>query len=256
MTVVRRVLVHSDKQALAEAVGARFLSKVAELLEQQQLVSVVLTGGSVGIGVLAAIADSPARDSVDWSRVSLWWGDERWLPAGDAERNDKQAKDALLDQIALLPSHVHRFAASDAGLDLDAAAFAYAQQLATAATDGSKQPRFDIAFLGVGPDGHVASLFPHYPGIQVTDTSVVPVRDSPKPPPDRLSLTLPTLNSADRIWLVLAGADKASALGLALAGASALEVPVAGVEGRMRTVFFVDEDAAAEVPAELIAAEY
>lgn len=254
MTSVRRVLVHPDKDAMAGAVAARFITKVVDLLDQQPEVNIVLTGGSVGIAVLAAINDSPARDSVDWSRVVLWWGDERWLPAGDAERNDRQASDALLDSVPLSAANIHPFPASDGPDELDAAAARYAEELATGNSEG--YPRFDITFLGVGPDGHIASLFPDYPGIQVTDSTVIAVRNSPKPPPERLSLTLPVINSSDRIWLVLAGADKASALGLALAGASTFEVPVAGVLGRLRTVFFVDQDAATDVPAELIATEY
>jgi 6-phosphogluconolactonase len=111
-------------------------------------------------------------------------------------------------------------------------------------------------FLGVGPDGHVASLFPDHPQVHETERVVVAETDSPKPPPERLSFTLPVINSADRIWLVLAGADKAGALGLTLAGASLGEVPAAGVEGRKRTVFFVDAAAAAEVPEALIAPSY
>lgn len=252
----RRVLVHVDKAALTGSVAARFLTKVIDLLDEQPEVHVVLTGGSVGIGTLAAISESSARNSVEWSRVHFWWGDERWLPAGDAERNDQQARDALLDSIPVDPAKVHAFAASDDGLGLDEAATAYAATLADHAPDGADLPRFDITLLGVGPDGHVASLFPGLIGITVTATTVVSVRNSPKPPPERLSLTLPAINSSDRIWLVLAGADKASALGLALAGANVLEVPVAGPRGHKRTVFFVDRDAAAEVPENLISPEY
>jgi 6-phosphogluconolactonase len=255
VTAARRVLVHADKQALADAVAARFLGKVAELLSAQSDVNIVLTGGSVGIAVLASINASPQRDSIDWSRVVLWWGDERWVADGDPDRNDRQARDALLDSVDLLEENVHPFPSSDELDSLDDAAALYSDELAGAATD-TAYPRFDITFLGVGPDGHIASLFPDYPGVRVTDASVIAVRNSPKPPPERLSLTLPVINSSDRVWLVLAGADKASALGLALAGASPLEVPVAGVEGRRRTVFFVDQDAAAEVPPELIADEY
>ncbi|MBK4346851.1 6-phosphogluconolactonase [Lacisediminihabitans changchengi] len=255
MTNARRVLVHADKQSLAGSLAARFITKVVDLLDAQHDVNVVLTGGSVGTAVLEAINESSARDSIDWSRVNLWWGDERWLPAGDPERNETQARAALIDHVGVIESNVHPFASSDGPLTLDGAAEEYATELSVAA-DGGAHPRFDITFLGVGPDGHVASLFPDHPGIQVTDATVVSVRNSPKPPPERLSLTLPVLNRSDRIWLALAGSDKASALGLALAGASTWEVPVAGIEGRLRTVFFVDRDAAAEVPGELIAVEY
>jgi 6-phosphogluconolactonase len=256
MSTARRVLVHSDKKALAGSVAARFITKMVDLLDQQPRVNIALTGGTVGRAVLEAINDSPARDSIDWSRVVLWWSDERWLPRGDAERNDTQARAALLDHVALRAGNIHWCAASDSGMSLDDAVADYASQLADAAGDGLDAPRFDILFVGVGPDGHVASLFPDAPGIRVTDSTVIAVRNSPKPPPERLSLTLSTINSADRVWLALSGPDKASALGLALAGASTWEVPVAGVEGRLRTMFFVDKEAAAEVPHDLTATEY
>lgn len=259
MSNARRVLVHSDKQTLAGSVAARFITKVVDLLDQQAEVNIVLTGGTVGGSVLRAINASPARDSIDWSRVMIWWGDERWLPRGHAERNDTEANDALLHHIAIPPENVHWCPAPESagGADgLDEAADSYAAELADAAEDGESTPRFDITFLGVGPDGHVASLFPESAGVRVVDRTVIAVRNSPKPPPERLSLSLPAINSSDRIWLALAGPDKASALGLALAGANTIEVPAAGVEGRLRTVFFVDDEAAAEVPRDLIASEY
>ncbi|HWU57942.1 MAG TPA: 6-phosphogluconolactonase, partial [Microbacteriaceae bacterium] len=253
MTNERRVLVHPDKQALAASVAARFITKTVDILDDLDRANVVLTGGTIGIAVLAAVNSSPARDTIDWSRVHFWWGDERFVERNSDERNEKQAREALLDHLEVPAENIHPFAASDDGLTLDAAAAAYADELAAHAQDGARWPRFDITFLGVGPDGHIASLFPDRAGIRETEASVISVTDSPKPPPERLSLTRPVLNASDRIWLVLAGADKASALGLALAGASYTEVPVAGAKGRKRTVFFVDKDAAAEVPENLIA---
>lgn len=248
MSNERRVLIHRDKPTLAGSVAARFLIKVVDLLDEQDEVNVVLTGGTMGATVLEAIRDSPARDTVDWARVQFWWGDERWLPRGDAERNETQSRAALLDHLDLDESQIHGYVASDDGIELDAAADLYAAELADHAADGSALPRFDITFLGVGPDGHIASLFPEAPGISVTDRTVIAVRNSPKPPPERLSFTLPVINASDRVWLVMAGPDKASALGLTLAGASIYEVPAAGAEGRKRTVFFVDAEASAEVP--------
>lgn len=248
----RRVLVHPDKAALAASVAARFITKVVDLVDEFEEASIVLTGGTMGQAVLEAINASPARDTIDWGRIGVWWGDERWLPKGDPERNETQARAALLDHVALDPARVHPMGASDEGLDLDAAADAYAAELADHARGGAAVPDFDITFLGVGPDGHIASLFPERSGIRVTDRTVIAVRNSPKPPPERLSLTLPVLNSSARVWAVVAGTDKASALGLTLAGASVNEVPAAGLEGRRRTLFFVDADAAAEVPENLI----
>ena len=251
MTNERRVLIHSDKQSLAGSVAARFIIKIVDLLDEQDEVTVAVTGGSMGAAVLEAIRDSPARDTIDWGRVSIWWGDERWLPRADAERNEVQSRAALLDHVAIDESKIHPFPASDDGIELDAAAEQFAAELAAHAPEGATHPRFDIVFLGVGPDGHIASLFPESSGVQETEKTVIPVRNSPKPPAERLSLTLPVINAADRIWLVLAGADKAAPLGLTLAGASLYEVPAAGVEGRKRTVFFVDNEAAAEVPENL-----
>jgi 6-phosphogluconolactonase len=255
MTTERKVLVHPDKDALVAVVSARFLTKVAELAAGKDTVHVCLTGGTVGIAVLAAVATSPQQDMIDWSKVHFWWGDERWVAADSDDRNDKQARQAMLDRIRVPEQNIHPFPATDSGLDLDAAAVAYADELRSAAREGEAYPRFDITFLGVGPDGHIASLFPDQEGIRDTEHTVIPVRDSPKPPPERLSLTRPVINDSTRVWLVLAGPDKASALGLALAGASYTEVPAAGAKGRKRTVFFVDQAAAAELSERLIAQE-
>jgi 6-phosphogluconolactonase len=253
-TPVRLVVVHPDKEVLAQAVAARLLTRVLDVQSVRSPVHVVLTGGTVGIASLAAVAASPLVPAVDWSGVHVWWGDERFLPDGDPDRNETQARNALIDALgeALPVDNVHPMPArSDDVATPEASAEAYAAALAEAGS-----PAFDVLLLGMGPDGHIASLFPHRSGIQVTDRTVIPVRNSPKPPPERLSLTRPVLNASQRVWLVLAGADKASALGLALAGASRDEVPVAGIKGRRRTVFFVDADAAAEVPEGLIARDY
>lgn len=251
----RRVFVHPSKQEMADSVAARFIATLNKVLAAGDLSHVVLTGGSMGAAVLAAVNASPDRDTVDWSRVRFWWGDERWLPRGDAERNETQAREALLDHLNLDESAIHSFAASDEGVELDDAAVAYARDLAANAGPGSRLPRFDVTFLGVGPDGHIASLFPERSGIRLKEANVIAVRNSPKPPPERLSLTLPAINSSERIWLVLAGADKASALGLTLAGVSAYEVPAAGARGVRRTDLHVDSEATAEVPENLTATE-
>jgi len=255
VTIDRRVVVYPDKQTLATVLAERFIQKVVGFVETKGEATIVLTGGTMGYATLAAVNASKDRDSIDWTKVNFWWGDERWLPDGDAERNETQAREALLAHIELDDSRVHAFASSDAGIELDAAADAYAAELKANAPAGADYPVFDITFLGVGPDGHIASLFPERGGIRVEDRTVIPVRNSPKPPAERLSLTLPVINSSERIWLVLAGADKASALGLTLADASVFEVPAAGASGRRTTLFLVDQDAAAEVPSNLTSSE-
>jgi 6-phosphogluconolactonase len=255
MTTERRVLVHRDKQTLAGSVAARFLTKTIDVLDDLGSANVVLTGGTMGAATLKEIGSSSAAGNVDWSRVHFWWGDERWVPRGHEDRNDVQAGD-LFSVLDVPAANVHSYPASDEGLDLDGAAAAYDAELREHASEGREYPRFDITFLGVGPDGHIASLFPERSAIRSTTPGVLAVRNSPKPPPERLTLTLPLINQSDRIWMVLAGADKASALGLALAGASTNEVPASGAFGRKRTVFFVDQEAAAEVPESLIAPSY
>jgi 6-phosphogluconolactonase len=256
VTNERRVLVHPDKEALAGSVAARFITKIIDVLDEQEQAHVSLTGGTMGSAVLEAIASSPARDSVDWSRIQFWWSDERFLPHGDADRNDTQSRAALLDVLSLDATQIHSMPAPGDHADIEAAALAFEAELASAGVDGARYPKIDVMFLGVGPDGHIASLFPDHALVHETERVVVAETASPKPPPERLSFTLPVINSADRVWLVLAGADKAGALGLALAGASVNDVPAAGVQGRKRTVFFVDQDAAAEVPEALITPPY
>lgn len=259
MTNERRVLVHPDVDSLIAAVAARFLTKLTDLLDEYTVVNIVLTGGTAGgLGVQRAVAESPMRGAIDWTRVHFWWGDERFVPKADPERNEAQARAALLDRVDVPAGNIHPFPASDEIPDIDAAAAHYAEELRAHADPALRLtvPRFDITFLGVGPDGHIASLFPEHEVRLDDDRLVIADRQSPKPPPERLSLTLPVLNSSQRVWMVLSGAEKASALGLALAGASPFEVPVAGVQGRRRTVFFVDQEAAEQVPQNLIASSY
>jgi len=256
VTNERRVLVHPDKQSLGASVAARFITKIIDVIDEQGSASVVVSGGSVSTLVLAAINASGARDSVDWANVSFWWADERWVDAESADRNDKQAGIDLLDHIGVPAENVHRFAAVGELPSLEAAAAAYQAELRAHAQGDDESPRFDITLLGVGPDGHIASLFPDHPQVKATEPTVLTITDSPKPPPERLTLSLPAINNSQRVWVILSGAEKASSLGLALAGAGADQVPVAGVQGRKRTVFFVDRDAAAEVPEQLIASTY
>ena len=137
--------------------------------------------------------------------MHFWWSDERFVPRGHADRNDAQAREALLDALDVPAGNIHTMAASDDGLDLDAAAAAYAAELARFASDDDPWPVFDICFLGVGPDGHIASLFPDRPEIHVTSEAVLGVRDSPKLPPERITLTRPVINSSVRVWMVIAG---------------------------------------------------
>ncbi|MFD6699024.1 MULTISPECIES: 6-phosphogluconolactonase [unclassified Microbacterium] len=252
----KRVVIGEDPASLARLVADRFLVRVQARIRDGRIAHVALTGGSMGSAVLRAVAEDARTAQVDWSLVHFWWGDERFVPAQDPDRNAGQARTALLDRIPVPAENVHEMVASDAGLSLDEGAAAYAAELARFGDAERAWPSFAVCFLGVGPDGHIASLFPDHAEIRVTDAAVLPVRNSPKPPPERITLTRPVINSSKRVWLVLTGAEKASALGLALAGANYENVPAAGAKGRKRTVFFVDEAAASEVAPELIDVDY
>lgn len=252
----KRVVVEATPAALAARVADRFLTRVRARTKNGRIAHIALTGGSMGGAVLSQAAAHPRLSSIDWSLVHFWWGDERFVPRGDSDRNAVQSRQALLDHIPVPAENVHEVAGSDDGLTLDEAAAAYTAELARYGTDEHPWPSFAVCFLGVGPDGHIASLFPDRDEVTVTDAAALPVRNSPKPPPERVTLTRPVLNSSKRVWLVLTGADKASALGLALAGASYTSVPAAGAKGRKRTVFFVDDAAASEVSPDLIDQAY
>jgi len=248
------VVVHHDRQLLADAAAARLVMAILDAQSSRGQAHIVLTGGSMGSAVLVSLGQSPARDAIDWRQLNLWWGDERFLPAGDPERNETQAREALLGAVPLDPSRVHPMPSSDGpdGPDVDAAAARYASELAAAAPRGHDVPEFDVLMLGLGPDAHVASLFPEHPALHELDASTIGVRGAPKPPPVRVSMTFPSLCAARDVWFLVSGPDKAGAVGLALSGAGQLQAPAAGVAGTRSTTWLLDRDAATHVPSELI----
>jgi 6-phosphogluconolactonase len=249
------VIVHRDADTLAGAVAARLVTRLVDAQAATGSASVVLTGGGVGIATLRALAAMPAHDAIDWRRLDVWWGDDRFVPTDDPERNEKQAREALLDHVPLDPARVHAMPPSDGayGDDPEAAAEAYAKALAAATRpeDHGIAPSFDVVLLGVGPDGHVASLFPERPALHETERAAVAVRGAPKPPPTRISLTMPAIRNAREVWLLVAGKEKAPAVRMALSGAGWVQIPAAGAQGRSRTLWLLDRAAASEVPPSL-----
>jgi 6-phosphogluconolactonase len=239
------VVVVPDADVLAATVAARLVAKIVDAQAERGSAGVVLTGGRIAAKVLRAVRQLPEAAAVDWAHVDLWWGDERFLPAGDADRNETQAREALLAALPLDPAKVHAMPASDGpdGDDARAAADRYARELAAG---GAEVPPFDVLMLGVGEDGHVASLFPNHPVLNETGTAA-PAFDSPKPPPTRVTLTLPTIQTADEVWLIAAGPDKATAVGAALNGDKTL--PAAHATGVAKTYWLLDRAAAAGVAA-------
>ncbi|MDQ1294315.1 MAG: 6-phosphogluconolactonase [Actinomycetota bacterium] len=283
----RSIVVHPDADLLAQAAAARLLTAVLDAQAARGSAGVVLTGGGVGIATLEALADLPGHRAIDWSALDLWWGDERFLPAGHADRNETQARQALLDRVPAFPERVHPVPAarrsgphgpdrSRTVEDAGTAALFYAGELAAAARaenptgnpagsstpDGARQqvPTFDVVLLGLGPDGHVASLFAGHPALREEVATTVAVHDSPKPPPVRVSLTLSALNSGREVWLLAAGRAKADAVARALApvpggqgpppdekGSGPCGMPAGLVRGRSATRWLLDEAAASRL---------
>ncbi|SDH20089.1 6-phosphogluconolactonase [Lentzea fradiae] len=247
-----QVVVHRDGDLLAAAAAARLVTRVVDAQAARGFASVVLTGGRTGTAVLEHLNRNGARDAVDWSRVDLFWGDERFLPSGHPERNETQARAALLDHVPVDPSRVHVMEPSDGkfGDDPEAAAEAYASLLASLARpeDHGDVPTFDVCMLGVGEEGHVASVFPDSPAVHEKERTVVAVRDCPKPPPTRVSLTLSSVRRAQEVWLMTTGEGKAAAVSMALSGTGEVQLPAAGATGQRRTLWLLDTAAAAAVP--------
>ena len=238
---------YADADTLVAAAGDRLVLAIVAAIAKRDAAYIVVTGGGTGVKLLKHLGDHD--DAIDWAKVHLFCGDERYVPADDDERNDKQAREALLDHIAIPAANVHAMPASDGefGDDVDAAALAYEQVLAANAPDGSPTPAFDVHLLGMGGEGHVNSLFPHSAATGETERMVVGVTGSPKPPPVRITLTLPAVTRSREVWLVVSGSEKAEAVAAAIGGASAEDVPAAGAVGRDATVWLLDQAAAANL---------
>jgi len=237
-----QIKVYSSAGDVAEALAARLIARLVEIQQGGRVPQVALTGGRIATVAYQRLAADGPRSAVDWSEVELWWGDERFVVAADDDRNDKATLEVLRSALPLDETRIHPMPASDQGLDLDAAAAAYANRLGDTV--------FDICLLGMGPDGHVASIFPDHPSAPAAER-VIAVRNSPKPPPERISLTLEVINESSEVWFLVSGSDKAAATRMALLGTGPELVPAARVAGVKATVWLLDEDAAVELPDDL-----
>ncbi len=247
-----QVIRHADKAELGVSGAQRIFEVLTSTLAEKPLAHISLTGGSMGIAVLAELARHPRLSEVDFSKVHFWWSDERFVAAGHEDRNEQQAKDALLSQLDIPAKNLHIMGSTDTFETPEAAAQAYAAELAEYAEKDDAAPVFDLTLLGMGPDGHIASLFPHREEIHLREGVALAIHDSPKPPPTRVSLTLPVIRASQRIWFLIAGSDKAEATARLTEAAKLsdeqlidevlTETPAAGARGLAETLVLATED--------------
>ncbi len=248
------VVVHDDASTLAGDVASRLLERLEVAQSRGEVPHIGLTGGTIADAIHREVARRAPDSSVDWSRVVIWWGDERFVASSSEDRNARQARDALLDHLALPgprsldQANVHEVPGSDQVASVEESAAAYSHTIRLHGVHF-----FEVLMLGVGPDGHIASLFPHHPALDVTDRIAVAVHDAPKPPPLRVSLTFEAMERARAVWFLVSGEDKAPAVAAALAEGDRAEIPARGVSGAEETLWLIDVAAASELPSGLSA---
>jgi len=227
--------IYVDADAVAHACASRLEQTIAQLQSTGATVRIALTGGTIANRTYEMLGD----DVAEWSAVDFFWGDERFVDADSDDRNEKQARQAFITRLGIPEDRVHPMPSRDSGLSAEQAAASYAATI---------PDEFDIVLLGLGPDGHIASLFPGFDQVHESTLHCVPVTGSPKPPPDRLSLTIPALNRTAQTWFILSGHDKAEAVRASRTPEGDVShTPARAARGRKITRWFMDEAAAAQL---------
>jgi len=208
------IAVYPDANALSQA-AAQYVVQVAnESIVSHGRFTIALSGGSTPRKLFALLANEPYRSQINWALVEVFWADERNVPADDPESNYHLALSTLLRDVPIPTNQIHRAPAEEA--DREAAAHQYELEIKRVfGTDGI--PSFDLIQLGMGPEAHTASLFPHQPSLHETQRLIIPVT-VPKPPPPRLTFTPPLINAARHIQFLITGAEKADVLQAVLEG--------------------------------------
>jgi 6-phosphogluconolactonase len=233
-----QVVRHEDAEDLARRTAKRLLAALIDLQADGHTPQLCLAGGRIAMATYAEFSKLVPGSELDTTRLELWWSDERFVPTDDPDRNAGPALALLASAFSVDPARTHPMPSADGTVDADASAATYAKELGDTV--------FDLCLLGMGPDGHVASIFPDHPSSEPTNQPVIGVSDAPKPPPERISLTIARINTSAQIWLMVPGEDKAAAVADALG--ENLALPAARVAGRDRTLWLLDEASAAELP--------
>ncbi len=233
--------VFADTGALAEAAAERFAGLAEAAIAEQGRFCVALAGGSTPAGLYRRLAASPWRERLDWSRVEVFFGDERSVPPDHADSNYRMARETLLDHVPVPPGQIHRMIAETE--ERNARARDYADTLRDRLPTDDDTPRFDLVLLGVGDDGHTASLFPGTPILDVRERLVAPVFVD-RLATWRMSLTFPVLDAARHILFLAAGEAKAPVLERVFGAADGAPLPVQRLRPRGQCEWFVDRAAA------------
>nr|BBH94998.1 6-phosphogluconolactonase [Thermogemmatispora argillosa] len=210
----QQIVIYPDAESLSQE-AARLVTRLAqEAIVTRGRFTLALAGGSTPRKLYSLLASDPYRSQIDWTRVEIFWSDERCVPPNDPESNYHMAHEVMLSKLSIPATNIHRMPAEQA--DRQAAADRYSAELRRVfSTTGI--PVFDLIQLGMGPEGHTASLFPHQQALHERERLVLPV-SVPKPPPERLTFTPPLINAARHILFLVTGSDKAEAVHAVLEG--------------------------------------
>ena len=209
-----QVVIYPDTNTLSHEAAQYIVRLATEAIVSHGRFSIAISGGSPPRVLYGLLGDEPYRNQINWSQVEIFWSDERCVPPDSSDSNYQLAQEVLFSKLSISASQIHRMPADKP--DRDAASLEYTQEMQRAfGTDGI--PSFDLLQLGMGPEGHTASLFPHQPSLHEQQRLVMPV-NVPKPPPPRLTFTPPLLNAAKHVLFLVTGSDKADAVQAVLEG--------------------------------------
>ena len=209
-----QIAIYPDIDTISQQ-AAVYVARIArEAIVTRGRFTIALSGGNTPKKLYSLLAAEPYSSQIDWQLVDIFWSDERCVPPDDPESNYNMAHEVMLSRLSIPVAQVHRIPADRE--NRDAASLDYTRDMQRVfSTNGI--PEFDLIQLGMGPEGHTASLFPHQPSLHEKQRLVMPV-SVPKPPPDRLTFTPPILNAARNILFLATGADKADALHAVIEG--------------------------------------
>ncbi|KAK3228365.1 hypothetical protein Dsin_000246 [Dipteronia sinensis] len=247
----KRVEVFDTEEDLAASL-AKYTADLSDKFGKERgSFTVVLSGGSL-IKSLRKLVEPPYIDSIEWGKWHVFWVDERVVPKDHVDSNYKLAYDGFLSKVPILPGHVYAIndslSAEGAAEDYETCLKHLVQSNILATSSATGFPKFDLMLLGMGPDGHVASLFPGHPLCKENEKWVTFIKDSPKPPPERITFTFPVINSAAYNALVICGAGKAGPVQAALGNSQNSNVlPVQMVSAEEEFTWFLDKEAASKL---------